>query len=255
MIIDFHGFLEPANIHTIHSKLGPFGDEHGFITLTPSGTGQPVHWDLALHSADVRFVNQLLDEAEATLCVDTRRIFAAGLSNGAIFSSVLACSLSDRIAAIAPVAGVTNFKRCKPDRPVAVIAFHGTADQVISFDGGLGPIGLNLPTDDGRTIGEIRPQLANGPSVPETVAAWAKRNGCKKKPNEQQIADDVKLVRYSGCDDNATVELYEIIGGGHTWPGSEFSRAIESSVGHVTFSIDADQELWDFFQKHPLPAK
>lgn len=252
LVIDFHGYIEPAAIHVIHSKLGPYGDEHGFITLTPSGTGQPVHWEVGLHSADVRFVAQLLDEAETTLCVDTRRIYAAGLSNGAIFSSILACSLSDRIAAIAPVSGVRDFKRCAPDRPVPVVAFHGTDDKVLSFDGGLGPVGLNLPTSNGQTLGQVRPDLAKGKSIPDTVAAWAKRNGCKKTPTEKRVADDVKLVRYSGCDANATVELYEIIGGGHTWPGSEFSRAIESTVGHVTFSIDADQVMWDFFQAHPL---
>ena len=252
LVLDLHGYLEGATIHAIHSKLGPFGDEHGFITLTPNGTGEPIHWDVALHSPSVKFIEQVLDEAEDTLCIDERRVFVSGLSNGAMFASVLACSLSDRIAAIAPVAGVRNFKRCRPEHPMPVVAFHGTADMVLSFDGGLGPVGLGLPVAPGKTIADVRPDLAEGASIPDIVNAWAKRNGCKKKPETKQIADDVKLVRYSGCDDDATVELYEIIDGGHTWPGSEFSAAIENAVGRVTFSIDADQIIWKFFQEHPL---
>jgi polyhydroxybutyrate depolymerase len=253
LVVDLHGYLEGATIHATHSKLGAFGDTQGFITLTPNGAGDPVHWEVELRSVDVRFIKRLLDEAEDTLCIDTRRIFVTGLSNGAIFSSILACTLADRIAAIAPVAGVRDFRRCRPDRPVPVVAFHGTDDQVLAFDGGLGPIGLSLPTDQpGQTIGQARPELAEGTSIPDTVAAWANRNGCKKKPTKEEIAPDVTLVRYSSCDDGATVEFYEIIGGGHTWPGSEFSAVIENAVGHVTFSIDANQVMWDFFQKHPL---
>jgi len=253
LVVDLHGYLEGATIHATHSKLGQFGDTHGFITLTPNGTGEPVHWEVGLRSADVRFISRLLDEAEDSLCIDTRRIFVTGLSNGAIFTSILACTLADRIAAVAPVAGVREFLRCRPDRPVPVVAFHGTEDQVLSFDGGLGPIGLNLPTDEpGQTIGQLRPDLAKGKSIPDTAAAWAKRNGCKKKPTEEEIAPDVTLVRYSSCDEGATVELYEIIGGGHTWPGSEFSAVIENAVGHVTFSIDANEVMWAFFEDHPL---
>jgi polyhydroxybutyrate depolymerase len=253
LVVDLHGYLEGATIHKAHSRLGTFGDEHGFITLTPEGSGTPVHWEVELRSPDVKFIGQLLDEAEQTLCVDTRRIFVAGFSNGAIMSSILACSLADRIAAVAPIAGIRDFRRCRPDRPMPIVAFHGTEDQVLSFDGGLGPVGLNLPTDvPGQTVGQARPQLAKGKSIPDTAAAWAKRNGCKKKPTPDSIAADVTMLRYSDCDGGAAVELYEIIGGGHSWPGSEFSRAIESVIGPVTFSIDANELMWDFFQKHPL---
>ena len=57
------------------------------------------------------------------------------------------------------------------------------------------------------------------------------------------------------CPKRADVELYRIEGGGHTWPGSEFSRAIESVVGPTTFSINADDAMWTFFQAHPRPGK
>ena len=256
LVLDLHGYLEGAAIHAIHSGLGPFGDERGFITLTPNGTGVPVRWDATVRSPDVRFLERLLDETERVLCVDRRRVFVAGLSNGAFMTSALACALSDRIAAVAPIAGVRDIRRCRPERDVPVVAFHGTADAVVAYDGGLGPVGLSLPAPggSGQTIGELAPELAEGPSVPEMVAAWAKRNGCKTKTTEEQIAEDVTKITWK-CDADASVELYRITGGGHSWPGSEFSRSIAYAIGPTTFSIVANEVMWEFFQDHPLKGR
>ena len=254
LVLDLHGYLEGATIHAIHSRLGEFGDEQGFITLTPHGTGDPVLWLSVSDSNDVKFFEQLLDEVEAELCIDRRRIFVTGLSNGAMMTTVLGCDLADRVAAIAPVAGILDVRPCKPDRPLPVIAFHGTADQYVSFEGGLGASAEQLPAPgqvDGE-IGDVGGDLLGGKSISEIVAGWAKRNGCKKKPSEKPLASDVTRHRYSRCKQGATVELYEIIGGGHSWPGSEFSKAIENAVGPVTFSISANEVMWEFFEQHPL---
>ena len=85
------------------------------------------------------------------------------------------------------------------------------------------------------------------------MAAWAKRNHCSSTPSEISIASDVNLVRYL-CAVGAEVGLYRITGGGHAWPGSAFSRQIESVVGYTTFSINATDILWDFFIHHPFPV-
>ena len=90
-----------------------------------------------------------------------------------------------------------------------------------------------------------------GPSIPEITTAWAKRNGCEPEPKEARVADDVTLVSYS-CPLHAETELYRIKDGGHSWPGSEFSKGIESVVGHTTFSISANDVMWQFFVDHPL---
>jgi polyhydroxybutyrate depolymerase len=256
LVVDLHGYLEGAQVHAINSMLGRFGDEHGFVTITPQGTGSPAaHWDDALQGPDVQFIGDLLNEAERTLCIDERRVFVTGYSNGAFLASSLACVDANRIAAIAPVAGLRDPPGCKPARRVPVVAFHGTGDEWVAFSGGLGPRALTAPADDGtnRTLGETPAgqDVARGASIPAIVAAWAKRNHCDSKPSEAPVTSDVTLIRYR-CRSRADVELYRIAGGGHTWPGSSFSSAIGAFVGPTTTSIAADALMWAFFQAHPL---
>ena len=97
---------------------------------------------------DAGFVRDLIDRLEANACVDRRRVYAAGMSNGAELSHRLACDLADRIRAIGPVAGVDVTTACAPARAVPMLEVHGTADQNVPFDGGLGcgPSGVSTPS-------------------------------------------------------------------------------------------------------------
>jgi polyhydroxybutyrate depolymerase len=259
LVVDLHGYLEGAELHETNSKLAAFGDAHGFVTITPQGSGDVVPgWAVELDAPDVRFIGDLLDEAERTVCIDDRRIFVAGFSNGAFLASTLACVYADRIAAIAPVAALRNPPGCKPARPVPIVTFAGTGDEFVAFTGGLGPRAQMASANDGtgRMLGETSggALVARSASMPRITAAWAKRNHCAAKPKETSVASDVTLVRYR-CPKGAGVELYRIDGGGHTWPGSEFSRQIESVVGPTTFSINANEVMWSFFRAHPQRAK
>ena len=257
VVLDFHGYSEGADIHRMMSSLESFGDQHSFVTITPQGVGPVARWDTKLGSKGMKFVGDLLDDVERTLCVDQSRVFATGLSNGAFMSSAIACEYSDRVAAVAPVAGISKIDGCAPKRPVPVIAFHGTADGFVAYDGGVGARVASLPAPDGsgKTIGEVggaqRP--AKGPSIPQKTAAWAERNGCAPKVQQTTVTADVTLLSYS-CPKGADVELYRVTGGGHTWPGSKFSQQIESIVGPTTMSISANELMWKFFQAHPLRA-
>jgi polyhydroxybutyrate depolymerase len=259
VVVDLHGYLEGARVHATNSMLGPFGDAHGFVTITPQGSGEVVAgWGVEPDSPDVRFIGDLFTDIERTLCVDDRRVFVTGYSNGAFLASTVACVYADRIAAIAPVAGLLDPKGCKPARPVPVLTFHGTGDEFVAFSGGLGPRAETASANDGtgRMLGETSggKAVARSAGTAKNAAAWAKRNHCSPKPTETKVASDVTLVRYR-CPKNADVEVYRIEGGGHTWPGSEFSRAIEAAVGPTTFSINADEVMWAFFQAHPRRGK
>ena len=179
---------------------------------------------------------------EAELCIDSARVFSTGISNGGQLSVRLACDLSDRIAAIAPVAGLyfppfasdIPEPGCLSTRPVPVIAFHGTADMIVLFEGG----------DD--FLGHRQRSIED-----EIMPDWAAHNGCASVPMEEQVTQNVRLVRYEECDEGATVELYAIDGGGHQWSDATFDRTLPRT-GSTTHEISANDLMWDFFQVHPL---
>lgn len=261
LVLDFHGLAEGAEVHAQMSQLGPMGVDEGFVTVFPHGTGEPVRWSTDLGpdpaNADLAYVTALLDSVEAERCVDTARVYATGLSNGAMMSSAVACAMADRIAAIAPVAGVQMPDGCDPARPVPVLTFHGTADPILLFNGGinrdaLGPA-LGGDEADPATTTTLPPADLEGPGYPETVGRWAAANGCDESFTDEDVSDTVVLRTYE-CPPEAPVEFYIVEGGGHSWPSSEFSQAIGSIVGPTTFDVDASELAWEFFQRFSLPA-
>jgi len=255
LVLDLHGYSEGAKIHVLQTQLSEFGDTHGFITVTPQIERSPARWDTTLGNADLAFLGSVLDQAEATLCIDQNRVFVTGLSNGAFMTSAMACQFADRIAAAAPVAGIRDIDGCDPSRPVPVIAFHGTADPFVPYTGGLGSAAANLPAPDGsgKTLGEVGAvdPATKGPDIPTITGDWAQRNGCGTTSTESPVTDDVTLLTWP-CPPGAEVELYRVTDGGHSWPGSKFSGSIVSVVGKTTFTIDANELIWAFFQAHPL---
>ena len=262
LVVDIHGYAEGAKLHSLVSGLGPFGDAHGFITVTPNGQGAPVHWNANLGSPDVAFIGTVIDQAERDLCVDTARIFVTGYSNGAFMTSAVACQYAERVAAVAPVAGIRDVPGCAFRRPVPVIAFHGTADHFVEYQGGMGSAAAKLPAPDGsgRTLAEAGPGSDDAvvpgsmdQKVPDIVAAWSQRNGCTGGPSESAAAADVTRITFA-CPSGDEVELYRVDDGGHTWPGSPMSVTLGDVTGRTTMSIDADALMWGFFTDHPLTA-
>lgn len=256
LVVDLHGYEEPASGQVAMSGLAAYGATHGFITVTPQVAGTIPMWQTGFHSKDMAFIGALLDTADATLCVDRNRVFVTGLSNGAFMTSAVACVYAGRVAAVAPVAGIQVPAGCHPSRRVPVVAFHGTADPFVAYGGGLGSSALALPAPDGsgRTLGQVLgPHAAqrSGPSVPAITAAWARRNGCGTHPTSSAVASGVTRIAYA-CPGGADVELYRVAGGGHAWPGSPVSQAVASVVGFTTMAISADAVIWRFFAAHPL---
>jgi polyhydroxybutyrate depolymerase len=259
VVVDLHGYGENAAIESLLTGMGGYGNTHGFVTVTPQGRGSPEpYWDITLNGPDVHFIGDLLDHVERTVCVNEHRIYVTGYSNGAFLTSAVACVDAARVAAVAPVAGIEALPGCRPRRPVPILAFHGTADQDVSYSGGLGPEGLALqaPDGSGRTVaqaGSFFGLTGHGPSVPEILAKWARWNGCSPPPTQRAVTSDVSLIRYR-CKPDADTELYRVTGGGHTWPGSQFSAAVASIVGPTTMSISATSAIWSFFRAHSLPG-
>jgi polyhydroxybutyrate depolymerase len=255
LVLDFHGLGEGADIHAGMTQLGPLGAEEGFVTVFPHGTGQPVHWNVGTDAAnpDVAYVTALLDTVEAERCIDTARVYATGLSNGAMMASTVACTMADRVAAVAPIAGLTLPEPCEPSRPVPVLTVHGTADPILLFNGGIGTGVLTAALGGGEAAPTTTlPPDLDGAGYPETVRQWAEIDGCDVASAADERVSDEVVHRTYDCPEDAPVEFYIVEGGGHSWPGSEFSRSIAQVVGPTTTDIDASAEAWAFFQRFAL---
>lgn len=260
VVLDFHGLAEGADVHAQMTQMGPLGIEEGFVTVFPHGRGNPVAWDVSpdpAANADLAFVEAILAHVEDERCVDVSRIYATGLSNGAMMTSAVGCAMADRVAAIAPVAGIALPEPCAPARPLPVLTMHGTADPILLFNGGIdgSALGSALGGGDGDdTTTTTRPPAdLDGPGYPETVGQWAGLAGCETTPDDERVSDEVVRRTYD-CPDESPVEFLIVEGGGHSWPGSEFSRSIEEIVGHTTTDIDASREVWEFVRRFSLPA-
>lgn len=262
LVIDIHGYGEGARLHSTISGLGPYGDAHGFVTVTPNGQGNPVHWDTSIGSADVAWLGAVMNQVESDLCIDLARVYAAGFSNGAFMVSTLACVYGDRIGAVAPVAGMRDVPGCVFSRSMPVVSFHGTSDHFVEYNGGMGAAAAQLiaPDGSGRTLGDLvgsqspNNEITAGSmdeSLPEIVEAWAERNYCDTNPSEMAVANDVTLISFA-CPAGDDVELYRVTDGGHAWPGSQGSAALAAITGPTTMSIDATRIMWEFFKSHPL---
>jgi len=254
VVFDIHGLMEGAEIHTRMSQYSALAEEEGFVVVFPHGAGQPVQWDVDADAAtndDIAYFDAVLDEVGSVLCIDESRVYATGLSNGAMFVSALLCTRADVLAAAAPVAGLLNPDPCEPARPVPVLAFHGTADPILLFNGGVDTSSFTGPPESGPTTTQPPADL-EGEGYPANVAAWAERNGCDPEPSDTEVSDEV-IHRVYDCPDGADVEFYIVVGGGHAWPSSEFSQSIESVVGHTTFEIDATRDGWEFMSRFTSP--
>jgi polyhydroxybutyrate depolymerase len=137
----------------------------------------------------------------------------------------LGCELSDRIAAIAPVAGVIGVDSCEPTRPLPVIQFHGTSDTLVPYEGST---------------------ISGYPSVAETIDGWAERNGCAGGDLELVSENgDSRCEQVPGCPDDAPVMVCTVEDGGHTWPGG----TPVPILGKTTQDLDANAVMWELFSR------
>jgi polyhydroxybutyrate depolymerase len=174
---------------------------------------------------DVGFAVALVHHIQREACIDPKRIYTTGFSNGAFMSYALGCEHAELFAAIAPVAGKVGVATCQPSRSVPVMAFHGTADPRRSY-----------------TADDL-------PSVPDVVKAWANRDGCVAGPDPTYQMGTVTCQTWSSCNAGATVTLCSAEGEGHCWPGSP----LPCPFGTGTNDIDATSQIAAFFAKFSLP--
>ena len=249
VVLALHGATMNAAMMAWVTGLTKKADEAGFVAAYPDGTGarSSYFWNAGTGGPaerdrvdDVAFIRAALDDLGHVAPVDPRRVFATGLSNGAMMCYRLACELPDRIAAVAPVAGTMGEQPCRPHRPVPVLHVHGTDDEYVPFAGGRGR----------RSVFG-----ADYPPVEDVVRTWVRANGCREEPVTEELPDrardGTRVVRrtYGGGRGGSEVVLVTVHGGGHTWPGRP---ARSTALGRATGNVSANDLLWDFFRRHPM---
>jgi polyhydroxybutyrate depolymerase len=251
VVLAFHGRLGTAEGMSRLTHLDRIADEHRFVVVYPQGyrrswndgrPGSPAH---SAGVNDVAFVAGLIHHLVSTGHVDASRVYATGMSNGAIFTERLGCDLTGLLAGIAPVAGpmpVPVAGSCHPSRPIPVLEIHGTADPLVPYDGG---------QVDSGTGGGVR-------SVAWTAAFWRAADRCRPGPVTSTLPDTahdgtgVRVSRGTACAPGTRVVLYTVTGGGHTWPGGE-QYLPPVIIGPTSRQFDASETLWRFFATLPHP--
>jgi polyhydroxybutyrate depolymerase len=215
-------------------------DEQGFVVAYPDGL------DRAWNSGggccgpsarddvdDVTFLTSLVADLQRRTSLDPRRVFVAGMSNGAMMAYRLACQ-SDVVAAVGAVAGtISPHTDCPDPAPVSVLAVHGTADTRVLYDGG------------SSTVGSAR---VDARAAPEVSAFWRGVDGCAAPV----VSTAPPLTTATAtCPQGRSVELVSVARYGHEWPSPAGSQTPHGEPVYTGW--DATAALWDFFAAHPRP--
>jgi polyhydroxybutyrate depolymerase len=260
VVLNFHGLTSNARQQAAYTNMHQVAGKRGYISVHPQGSsflgirswngGRCCGMAVVRNVDDVGFVNKLLDQLEGTLAVNDRRVYSTGISNGGIFSYVLARRLPHRITAVAPVAGVDTLdthKDARPSREVPVLHIHGDADLLVRYQGGspgLGPAGL---VERLAILTRMRGSWPRNPV--DSVRGWADHNAALNQaqgsePAQRQSGNRVDQIWKS--PGGVETILRTIVGGHHAWLGDD------GLIGSGTPEERAagSREIIDFFEEY-----
>jgi len=241
LVLNFHGFGSNANEQMFYGDFRDIADTEGFLLVHPQGTSLngSQYWNVGSPGSsgstidDVGFTEVLIDELANLYTINLDRVYATGMSNGGFMSFLLACQLSEKIAAIASVTGsmtLDTYDNCNAQHPTPILQIHGTSDNIVPYNGNTGSL-----------------------SIDDVISYWVNYNNCDTNPTITTFPDldpsdgsIVEHIVYTGGDNASTTEHMKVIGGGHTWPGSVFI------LPGTNQDINASNEIWEFFSRFDI---
>ena len=240
LVINLHGYTSNAGEQMIYSNFFALADTENFLLVHPMGTvnefGEPFWNSFGAEGVDdIGFISSLIDYLDSEYNINMEKVYSTGMSNGGFMSYTLACELSEKIAAIASVTGSMFNNQtllCNCNHPMPVMQIHGTLDFVVPYEGNI----------------EIE-------SIDNVISYWVSFNQCDEAPIYNDVPD-INLIDlcqaehyvYENGINGSTVELYKVIGGGHTWPGA----GIPIAGSNTNQDFNASEKIWDFFSKYDL---
>lgn len=258
VVLNFHGGGGNARVEKSYTRMDETAAREGFIAVYPNGTGgfagrlltwnagTCCGWAAANNVDDVGFAVALIDDLSGRTPIDRSRIYATGLSNGSMMAYRLAAEASERIAAVAGVAGAMTLRHFAPRRPMPVMHIHSVDDGRALYEGGLGPA---FPLTNTRVLHS---------SVDAMIEKWLAFDRCPRtahvdnplrgQAGAPDAAHTATRYTYAPCRSGTEVVLWKLTGAGHVWPGGK-QNYLRLLLGPGTTVIDANTELWAFFRR------
>jgi polyhydroxybutyrate depolymerase len=147
VVFDFHGLSGNSMQQMNLSRWNQLANTEGFLAVYPQGTGNSWNAGGCCSPAmmnmvdDVGFVKAIVTALSTDACIDTKRVYASGCSNGGAMSYRLACEAADVIAGVAPVdfdcVVGGQCSSCRPARPITEVQFRGTNDTLVPYSGAM----------------------------------------------------------------------------------------------------------------------
>lgn len=272
LVLNLHGATQNAQLEEITSDMDPNADMNGYLVAYPDGTRiakvltpDPVAknaqygWNAGMccglpvtkHINDVGFLLKVISDIASRTPVDLRRVYMTGISNGGMMAYAMAAQASGHVAAISSISGQVEIPVIHPTRSVPTMEFHSVDDPIAKFDG----------TPNKNPLLRL--------SVMEGIDQWVKADGCREKPmtgaeivgatGSISAGETATPITYTHCRSGAEVALWRFTGSGHVWPGSPLNMGPEKNwilagVGRGIILVNADETMWQFFEKYSLPA-
>jgi polyhydroxybutyrate depolymerase len=235
LVIEMHGKGSSAQQEISWSGWAAKADAVGFVVIYPQGLyaswnagppGCPILMCCCEPAQDYKiddasFIRALVTKTAQDGCIDLKRVYATGLSNGGIMSQWLACDAADMFAAVAPVSG-PNMIDCKPSRPISVVLYRGTQDTGVIYNGGA--------------------QMPGGhvwPSAMADFGKWRNLDQCTDTPMPMPMHPACLIS--STCAGGAEVVLCS-----PTAPHNLYGAAMSQMLGVADVA-------WEVLQRHTLP--
>ncbi len=272
LVLNLHGATQNGFLEELQTGMDNSADQNGYLVAYPDGTriakvltpdpvaknaqygwnaGQCCGLPVTKHINDVGFLEQVIADVAKQTPVDLRRVYMTGISNGGMMAYAMASEASNHVAAISSISGQVELPTIHPSRPVATLEFHSLDDPIAKWVG--------VPNKD--------PRLRL--SVMEGVDQWVKADGCNTHAvtgteivgaaGSISAGETATPVTYQHCRAGTEVALWRFTGSGHVWPGSLLNTGPKSTwildgVGRGTVLVDANEAMWQFFQRYQIPA-
>lgn len=252
LVVALHPFTGTGRSMERMTGLSALADRDGFLVVYPDGRGRVWNADPAAPASvvgapadDVAFIAALVGHAVEALGADPSRVYVVGASSGGLMAHRVACELTGQFAAAASVmvtlpASWADHER--PSRPLPFVLVQGTEDPFFPWEGGTVRQG---PCRKSEYLGAAA-----------STAYWVSQNHAVSPPVETALPDAdprdcTRVFRqiYAAGPGGAETVLYEVRGGGHTWPGPR-STGPRWLLGRTSHDMSATEVVWEFFKAH-----